>query len=179
MIRNFDFTDIAHKQKTMFHPTKGFVSDVPVFHPTKGKIIINKDDLDMCMIRMFMTWKNMMKKNGEKNHTLYISNEAYMEMVFMDKLKKHTIRDEKGMKRKYVMKDEGVYVNKNNTSIVAPYWFNAMILTLMDSSHLPIGRSFEDKDKVMERYYNDLQNNLTGNHYRNNFIKVPPKSIGQ
>ena len=37
----------------------------------------------------------------------------------------------------------------------------------------------ENKNQVMNEYYNDLQNNLTGNHYRNNFVSVPPKAIGQ
>jgi len=155
-----------------------FGSDFPVFHPTKGKMIIKKDDLNKCMERMFVYWKYMMKKNGENNHTLYISNEAYMEMVFIDKLKKDTIRDEKGMKRKYVMKYEGVYVNKTITSIIVPYWFNMIMKAEMNSSHIPTSRSFEDKDKVMDRYYNDLQNNLTGNHHRNKFVSVPRNVYG-
>lgn len=156
-----------------------FGSNVPLLHPTKGKIIIQKDTLNECMERLYMYWKFMIRKNKGSNHTLYISNEAYLETVFINKEKQFTIRDEKGMKRKYIMKKEGVYVNKNITSIVVPRWFNMILLAQQGSSHMALGKSFENKNQVMNEYYNDLQNNLTGNHYRNNFVSVPPKAIGQ
>ena len=155
-----------------------FIKDYSVNHLYKGKISISKDILNECMDSLFMYWEYMIGKNKDKNHTLYISNEAYLEMSCFDKLKKVTIPDEKGMKRKYIMKKEGVYVTKNEKSIIAPFWFNMIIQAYMGHTHMELSKSFQNQDEVLKDYYTDLQNNLTGNHYRNHFVSVPSNVYG-
>lgn len=152
------------------------VTDIPLYKPTGEQIIIPKDDINETLKKLFIYWRCMINKNGKKNHTLYISNEAFLETTFINDEKQFTIRDEKGVKRKYIRRAKGIYINKNVTSIVAPFMFNL----ILKNPHIT------DKDfcasnqyVIMEKYYNDLSNNLTGNHNRNKTFSVPPKAYGR
>ena len=129
--------------------------------------------------KVYKVWEKLRTKVGKSFYTMYVPNEVYFE-VCENKPKHITIPDETGMRRKYIMKKEGIYVNKKETSIVVPLLFDIFIKT-------KAGLNWDDsedfatqtEDEFIMGLTSNIINNHSGNHYRNNFVSVPSKVYGR
>ena len=110
------------------------------------------------------------EKHNTLLHTLYISNEDFMELI-EKKIKKERLINDKGEVKVYKRVQDGIYLH-NNKSIIAP-----RLLNLIVNNHNI--KPTINEDEHYKNLITDISTNNTGNHHRNHFVKVPPKAIGQ
>jgi hypothetical protein len=120
---------------------------------------------------------NEVKKIGA-DKVMFIPNEIYIKARFMNR-QKIKMKDEMGVVRVFIWdKKENLYFTKKKDKICVPH-----ICGQLDSQ---VYRDFykeKDINKADEAFTkSSIQaraENHTGNHHRNNFVKVPPRAIGQ
>ena len=120
---------------------------------------------------------NEVKKTGV-DKVMFIPNIEYIKARFLNR-QKIQMRDEMGVIRNFIWdKKEKLYFTKKKDKVCVPH-----VCGQIDSQ---VYRDFyKDKnfDKADEEFINSSirvrAENHTGNHHRNNFVKVPPRAIGR
>jgi len=117
------------------------------------------------------------EKNADK--VCYIKNESYVIMRYTQQ-KNMKMKDNKGTIRNYIWDEKDkIYKSKKKDRIVLPN-ICCVIETEECAEYYKKMGIFGEGDKHFHTSaLNSRAENHTGNHYRNNFVKVPPKSIGR
>lgn len=109
----------------------------------------------------------------------YIENEKYVILRFQNK-KKFLMKDDKGTIRNYLWdKKDKIYKTKKGDRIVVPNMCCCIDNESCAEYYKKYGIFGEGDKQFHVSALNNRAENHTGNHNRNNFVKVPPKAIGR
>jgi hypothetical protein len=128
---------------------------------------------------------NMIMCNNDQYIKLLVAIDANLKV----KCIKTKITDGRGQKHLFIYdKKDRIFKNKKKNKILCPHLLTIIIMWRM-------GVIDEEQSVKMSKKYNKFYNketdllnkeiklqreiNHTGNHYRNHFVSIPPKAIGQ
>jgi len=153
--------------------------------------IITKEQFMPILAECLSDFIVFLKKNPEfsidRNRTrqslhdkvCYIENEKYVCLRY-NKQKKFLMKDDKGTIRNYIWdKKDKIYRTKKGDRIVLPN-ISCCVENEGAQDYYKEYGIFGEGDKYFHASaLNRRAENHTGNHNRNNFVKVPPRAIGR
>ena len=120
---------------------------------------------------------NAVKKTGV-DKVMFIPNEIYIKTKYVNR-QKIKMKDEMGVIRVFILdKKEELYFNKKKDMICVPHICGQIDSPEYRDCYKDMNINKADEEFVKSSIRQRAENH-TGNHHRNNFVKVPPRAIGR
>jgi len=145
-------------------------------------------------------WELNFKNLKANDNVIVCDNDRWFKMMLLIhatnkksnyKLK---VKDGKSVNHMFIYdKKDGIFKTKKKNRILAPH-----LITYLQATQILADNDEMDKLKILKKTYTEMYgewnvpndnfknevhedriNNHTGNHYRNNFTKIPPKAYGR
>jgi len=137
-------------------------------------------------------------KNEQNDKIIMCNNDKYIKMLvaidanILKKGFKMFIKDGRGQKHTFIYdKQDRIFKNKKKNKILCPHFMTISIMWRLglidDEEHTEMSDKYFDVYGMLDNPSGLLNREIirhrekthTGNHYRNKFVSVPPKAIGQ